>query len=386
MKIVLSGYYGFHNSGDEAVLLSILTALERAGQKSGVTITPLVLSGDPQVTTRLYGVQAIPRMKWGAVLHAIQNGDGLISGGGSLLQDETSWRTIPYYLAILKLAQWCRKPTFIYAQGIGPIHRTGFYRYIRHTFNRCAYISVRDCQSAHLLTKMGLEQQRIEVVPDPVMGLPAATAVHKEQQALPVDMAGRPIIGVALRFWNKDHSDMDAMVATLQQFGHTRPLHIRFLPFHGQDDRAAARYVMTRLTAHLMEVDDLAAKQTQPTSVMSLCPAYEHPQTMLQEVGRCQLLVGMRLHALIYAVAQQVPVAGISYDPKIDHFLQQLGQQAVGSTQNIHPTTVTAYMNQLLERGAQWRTAHQGAIAALKQAAAQPAQRIVQWLQQQNQT
>ena len=76
----------------------------------------------------MYGVKAYHRMKPGSLIRALREADGLISGGGSLLQDATSSKTIPYYLAVLKIAQWLGKPTFIYSQGIGPVSRPMFYR------------------------------------------------------------------------------------------------------------------------------------------------------------------------------------------------------------------------------------------------------------------
>jgi polysaccharide pyruvyl transferase WcaK-like protein len=95
IRLDLSGYYGFSNSGDEAVLKSILTALEDAGKQAGIKIEPIVLSGDPDWTKRQYGVEAVHRTKLGEVRQALKNSDGLISGGGSLLQDATGLGSIP---------------------------------------------------------------------------------------------------------------------------------------------------------------------------------------------------------------------------------------------------------------------------------------------------
>ncbi|OMD20616.1 polysaccharide pyruvyl transferase family protein, partial [Paenibacillus odorifer] len=163
-KIVISGYYGFHNSGDEAVLQSILIALQQHAQAAGIEIEPIVLSIDPEWTSATYGVKSVHRMKLVEVRQAIYESSGLISGGGSLLQDVTGSKSIPYYLGIIKLAQWMGKPTFIYAQGIGPVHRKLFHPLIKSVFRKCTYISVRDEQSRELLLSMGLEQKNIEVV------------------------------------------------------------------------------------------------------------------------------------------------------------------------------------------------------------------------------
>ena len=112
-RLVLSGYYGFDNSGDEAVLQSILLALRAEGEAAGIRVEPIVLSGNPDRTRRMYGVEAVHRMKPTELLKAIRRCDGVISGGGSLLQDATGKLSIPYYLGVLKLAQWLGKPTYI---------------------------------------------------------------------------------------------------------------------------------------------------------------------------------------------------------------------------------------------------------------------------------
>ncbi|SYX86526.1 polysaccharide pyruvyl transferase CsaB [Paenibacillus alvei] len=385
-RIVLSGYYGFNNSGDEAVLLSILTALERAGEEAGMAIEPVVLSGDPETTTRLYGVQAVHRMKPGALLGAIRSSDGLISGGGSLLQDATSSKTIPYYLGVLKLAQWFRKPTFIYSQGVGPVNRQSFYPYIRHVFSRSAYVSVRDRESAELLMRMGVGQDAIQVVPDPVMGLRLPSS-KPGQPALDhgkgFDASGRPYVGVSLRFWNQDRSDMDAIADMLLQLSRMRKVHLRFLPFHGASDEEASRYVMKKLENEVSEVDGLCggpSAAAEVGTVMSLCAPLEHPQSMLQEVSQCRVLVGMRLHSLIYAASQEVPLAGISYDPKIDQFLHRLQEEAIGTTAKLDAARAASHMCCLLDDVDGWREEHHKAITLLKQEADQPAQQIVQWL------
>ncbi|MCR8844780.1 polysaccharide pyruvyl transferase CsaB [Paenibacillus sp. SC116] len=368
--VVISGYYGFNNSGDEAVLNSILNALERAGREAGIRIEPVVLSGDPAATTALYGVRAVHRMKIGEVRRALKNSHALISGGGSLLQDATSAKTIPYYLGVIKLAQWLGKPTFIYAQGIGPVQRKLFYPFIKNVFSRSAYVSVRDVESAALLEKMGLNKSSIEVVPDPVMGmrLPSGTP-----QSSGFDEEGRPIVGVSVRFWNEDRTDMDRIAEMLQQWMEQQQLHIRFLPFHGHSDEAASRYVMDRLS----NVDKHG-------SAVSISPIYPHPLDMLKEVSRCRVLVGMRLHSLIYAASQQVPVLGISYDPKIDQFLNRLGEQAIGTTKQLHPQRAAEQASSVLSNTERWREQHQEVIQQLIQEAELPAKQVVQLLRQTN--
>ncbi|MFK4304099.1 MULTISPECIES: polysaccharide pyruvyl transferase CsaB [unclassified Paenibacillus] len=367
--IIISGYYGFRNSGDEAVLKSILTALEEESRHAGITVKPVVLSSDPDWTQKMYGVEAVPRMSLGEVRRAIKNSDGLISGGGSLLQDATSPKSIPYYLAILKLAQWAGKPTFVYAQGIGPVQRKIFYPMIRSVFQRCEYVSVRDEQSAALLGTMKLKRPAVEVVPDPVMGLPMPSHSEGLHKAAVEGEDELPIVGVSVRYWDKERRELMAIAEGLKKLVAERRVHLRFFPFHLPDDEQASRMVM-----------DLLGDVRETGSRVSMCEQVTDPQQMLLEVSRCSLMIGMRLHSLIYAASHHVPPLGISYDPKIDHFLDRVGSQPVGTTEALNGQKLAAEAVRLLDQRSQWIESQGAAIALLKSEARLPAQHIVNYL------
>mgnify|MGYP000865289299 FL=1 len=361
LRLVLSGYYGFRNSGDEAVLASILAALEEEAARRGAAVEPVVLSGDPAWTERQYGVRAVPRMKPGEVRRALAASDGLISGGGSLLQDATGIGSIPYYLGIMKMARWCRKPVFVYAQGIGPVRRKWFRPPIARAFNQAAYASVRDAESAELLRQFGAP--RVEVVPDPVMGLAPLPPAAAQSRAA----AAPPLVGVSARFWRGDRADLARLAAALNALAARRPVRLRLLPFHHGADEDASRFVMERLAGAAADAAELA-------------PAHEDPRAMLAEVGRCDLLVGMRLHALIYAAGQEVPMLGLSYDPKIDRFLARIGERPVGTTESLDPAAFAAEAIRRLDDPHGWRRSRAPAIARLREEAKRPAQRIIEHL------
>lgn len=371
-RIVISGYYGFRNSGDEAVLRSILLALAEQGEANGVRIEPVVLSADPAWTSRMYGVEAVRRMHPKDVLNALRASDGLISGGGSLLQDATSAKTIPYYTGIIKLAQFLGKPTFIYSQGIGPVNRRWMDPLIRSAMRKSAYVSVRDAESAALLARIGVPHGRIEVVPDPVMGLPLpAGAAAGRAPAAAGDAAAVPVLGVSLRHWRKDGADLGRAADALAELASRRSVRLRFLPFHTPDDAEASKLVMERLIGRLAG-----------GSSAELAAPGDDPQQMLLEVSRCDALFGMRLHALIYAANQMVPMLGLSYDPKIDQFLQRLGLTPIGTTEQLDAAAFADSAEQLLDYRTSWTGQHREAIERLRQQSQQPAQQIAQLLRQ----
>jgi len=394
-RIAVSGYYGFDNSGDEAVLESILLALREEGERAGIRAVPVVLSADPAKTAALYGVEAAHRMRPGELIRTLRSCDALISGGGSLLQDATGLMTIPYYLGVIRLAQWLGKPAFVYAQGIGPVRRAAFRPLIRHVLGRCRYVSVRDGQSAELLERFGLPA-RPEVVPDPVMGFPnlkladgavqgtggevpdaadgagaaktgaPETGSGSGPEAAPPD-TGMPAVGVSVRFWRRDRRELERIAEALTRLAEERPVRLRLLPFHPPGDEEASAYVMELLAP--------AARGR-----AEIVRGADTPLKMLRQIAGCDLVIAMRLHALIYAATQLVPMLAVSYDPKIDHFMNQLGLSSSGTTDAIDPAALAGEALRLLADSAAWRASHGPAIEEMRRNSRRPAQQIMAFL------
>jgi polysaccharide pyruvyl transferase WcaK-like protein len=276
-----------------------------------------------------------------------------------------------------------KKPTFIYAQGIGPVNRKIFNPMIRSVFKACNYVSVRDEQSAEYLRGLGLQWNQIHVVPDPVMGLPLPEAKVEEVSSVAINAQGEgaqaengesihtklPVIGVSVRFWESDRKELTAIAAGLKKLCSKKAVHLRFMPFHLPIDEQASRFVMEML-------GDLGNKGSE----VSITKDLTDPQLMLQEVSNCDVVIGMRLHSLIYAASQYVPPVGISYDPKIDQFMLRLDSETVGSTDALDGDKLAKTVANLLDQRSQWLKEHEEGITELKQEAKVPAQQIIKYL------
>lgn len=358
-QVVISGYYGFNNSGDEAVLKSILTALQQVSDQ----IEPVVLSAQPEQTSQDYGVQAVSRTDFRAIRGVIRQSHGLISGGGSLLQDVTGLGSIPYYLAIIKMAQWIGKPTFIYAQGVGPVQRKWFYPLIKHTFQRTLYLSVRDGESAQLLRHIGIRTDHVNVVPDPVIAMEPESRERVVEifswHNIPVEQ--KPI-AFAIRSWGDNSAVLDEWARLADRLAEDGE-QVVFLPFHHPSDVETSKEIIFRMKqkAYLLQ------KELQPAE-------------MLGVVGRCRLLVGMRLHSLIYAANQYVPTVGVSYDPKIDQFLKLLDERPACTVEEMNADVVYDLIRQRLSAGEGWLERAKPKVDTLKQRAIEPAQNIANLL------
>ncbi len=315
--VLLSGYYGFDNIGDEAVLAAIVQQLKQ--HLPGVPF--VVLSNDPAATKRNHGVIAVNRWDWRAVRQAMKECGLFISGGGSLLQDVTSLKGLIFYIAQILLARFYHKPVMIYAQGLGPLHGTISRFMVRWTLNRCQAITWRDEHSLALAREIGVKRP-MQVVCDPVL------AWQPEETVLP-DLPTGKKIAFSLRPW----AGMEKDLAALTHLGDAlakQGYHIVLLPFHKDEDRNIQQ--------------QLADTMSEPAFLLPDLP----PASAWAVLGQMDLVVGMRLHALIMAAAQGVPSAALSYDPKVTAFMKATGQQIAGYSGNLQPHSLVGAVSEAL--------------------------------------
>lgn len=339
--IVISGYYGFENLGDEAVLAGLLAGLRE--EISGVD--PVVLSGNPAQTAALHGVDAIPRMNGQAVRVALRRAGLLISGGGSLLQDVTSFRSPLYYLWVLRQARRLGVPAMMLAQGVGPLDRPLTRWLARRELDRLAAITVRDAGSAAYLAALGVTRPPVEVTADASFLLTPDVSARLDDWWTARMPAGRPVIGAALRPWQSPAAGerYTAIADALAVVARAAGAVILFLPMQRDTDLGIAEE-MSGWTPADNRVCDLPLA----------------PREMLAAVGRCDVMLGMRLHALIFAVHRGVPAAGIAYDPKVRDFAAAAGLPPPVAWGDVQPETLAASLL------AQWddREARRAEIAA----------------------
>ncbi|HHY93463.1 MAG TPA: polysaccharide pyruvyl transferase CsaB [Firmicutes bacterium] len=314
-RVAIAGYYGFDNAGDEAIAEALVYAFRNLRPRLGLTI----LSAQPSRTAEQLGVQAVDRFSPLAVTGVLRRSDLLVFGGGTLLQDVTSLRSLAYYLAVLTLARLLCKPVVVYANGLGPIRsRSGRYLAGR-LLAGARQVSLRDRDSVAQAMHLGVTAPRLTA--DPAFLLPTLSAeeiAQLENQEGWVDLPA-PIVGVAVRRWGDPAhlvTQLAAALDTLAGEGAT----VLFLPMQHPGDVEMSEEVQAAMRA--------------PSRILK---NRYRPRQLLSLIGCCHLVIGMRLHALIFAVARGVPVVGISYDPKVDSFLHEVNCPLAGT-----PATVQA--------------------------------------------
>jgi len=298
-RFLISGYYGFGNLGDEALLAVIVDQLRARWPAAAID----VLSNDPPATARTYGVEATARAAPAAVRHAIERADVLLSGGGGLLQNVTSLRSLLYYAGIIRTAIRAGKKTMIFAQSIGPLDFWG-RAMVRQFCRGVDRATVRDERSRAILAGL-LAATPVERTADPVFLF--------EGTEQPLDLAaegladdGVPLVVVSVRRWQNGDATAAALAVAIDRLSERTGARVALLPLGGPPDAEASTLVIRKCT-----------------STPVLLPDYPLAQAA-QVIGRAALVIGMRLHALIIAARLGVPFVALPYDPKVSSLCEDL--------------------------------------------------------------
>lgn len=314
-NVVISGYYGSQNAGDEAMLAAMVEVLSDLNPKVHIT----VISANPADTRQRHGVNAIGWLDLSGIMGALRHADLLISGGGSLLQNVTSRRSLYYYLLIIWLAQLLGTPVMLYAQGIGPING-GFARWaMSYIGNRVKLITVRDRGSLKELAELGIKRPHIEATADPVH------AIHQVDKNIGQAILKRygadgakPLVGISVREWCGLTHYKQVMAKAADQIAEEFGARVVFLPMQYPEDVRTAEAVAAMTKSRPVVLTD----EYMTSELLSI-------------VGNMDLLISIRLHALIFAGVMGVPMIGVSYDPKVDRFLESIGEEPVGTLEDV---------------------------------------------------
>jgi polysaccharide pyruvyl transferase CsaB len=340
--VAVSGYYGCGNAGDEAVLAGIKAAFRKT---AGDAVRLVALSQNPAATRSLHSIDAEYRMDMRTVRSVLSRSELLISGGGSLLQDTTSLRSLIYYLWVARMALAARKPVMFYAQGMGPLRRPAARYLVRMVADRASYITVRDEPSAQLLKEIGVRRPPIEVTADPAFALqPAAREVVDECLGATGSTATRQRIGVALRPWGGQPEAQAAEYAEL---------------LLALERRTAAQLVLIPMQLP-GDADFSLAVARKAGRTYPIVDRVCSPEALLGVVGEMDAVVAMRLHTLIFAARMSVPLFALSYDPKVANLLRALDlSDCVADWTGFSAEDAAAKVGALLDD----RAARRGALA-----------------------
>lgn len=291
-EILLCGYYGFHNAGDDALLRAALTRARSSFAGQGISI----LMKQREARGASFGARVVSRRNPFDVWRALRHARVLVFGGGTLLQDLTSRRSLWYYTSLLRHAQKRGVACELWGNGIGPLLGRGSERCVADCLRRCRFVGLRDRQSFSLATRLMGERAVYEG--DLAMGLSAAPrdAADYLWRDLGLSEDGHYVLVAPKKIGDGLWRQLEGALRRERVRGKT--LLVAAL-YPSQDEKACLRLCRC--------MDGIYLGAPSPAMLTAIA-------------ARCERVYGMRLHALVFAASVGTPFVAVGTDPKLCAF------------------------------------------------------------------
>lgn len=300
---VMVGYYGYGNRGDDALLCAIIDDM----RAKCPDFCPVVLSKNPEQTEMDYGVKSIGRFNILKVRKALKNAKMLIAGGGSLIQDVTSTRSLMYYLYCLSLAKKLGKKVMLYANGIGPLKKESNKKKSAKVLNSVDVITLRDADSADFLKEIGVTKPTTEVTGDPAFSLAKCNTEGADKILKELGVEGK-ILAVSVRCVADAGTFAPSFAQITEEICKKYDLTPVFVPMQYSKDKKLSMDIVSHINGRAVFVD----KDLDVETIMGI-------------VARSEAVFAVRLHMLLFGAVMGVPVLGVNYDPKVKSNIKELG-------------------------------------------------------------
>ena len=282
-RAFIIGYYGSNNLGDEILLSETIKILNPHVSMENIS----ALSYNVELTSRIHGISGVSRNKYYNILKAIKSSDFIVGGGGSMLQNVTSNRSLIYYLALINAALFFNKKVILLGNGIGPINGKLQKCMARKTLKKVSYLHLRDVDSYKWID--GSDSDKI------VLGADLAL-----NETVSVDRHKKDCVIINLRNWKHIDSVKTAikdLIDHIEDYGY----EVVLLSMQtGNDDQ------VLKSLGKVSSFDDLEA--------------------LKKKISSARYIIGMRLHVLILSAVFSIPFAGLAYDPKVSVFCKAMNQ------------------------------------------------------------
>lgn len=315
--MVLSGYYGFDNSGDDALLKAVIDNVRK--EKPDTKI--LVLSKKPKETMEEHNVYSINRYDFFAIIQYLKRARLFVYGGGSLIQDITSTQSLIYYTFLLKFAKHYGLKLMVYGNGIGPITKKHNISRAKKALSICDYISLREPESLEEVKRLGvnLDKVSVKLSVDPVFTIEVETGkdMKKVFDNENIDVS-KAYFAVSCRTWRyNDVNFTTKMAKIIDEKSIKYNLIPIYVPMHPNDYSILKEIISKSDVEHVL-----------------LSKVYDVGQLM-SIISITKFTMSMRLHTLIYAVSTGVPIIGLVYDPKVKFFVKYANEETYVDTSDL---------------------------------------------------
>lgn len=321
-SIIISGWYGQFNAGDDAIL-EVFIEQTRARTACDIAVLSEAPENMPEVAAVPhpvgFGRGALSNFFDGSYLRhlkRLRRCDLFVLGGGGLLRDNTNWRNLVRLLDEIWWAKLFGRKVMLYAIGVGPFKSRVGKWLIRHSVNMCDLITVRSERCAALLREIGIAPHRIHLVADPAFLLASQAPTDP---ALGELFAGGKKIGfyptyALLRKAFPGDAHLKRMAAALDRLVESDAAQLVAVPMSVRSDGLDDVRVAKLIRAQMKYPEALAIYEKRLTA-----------QELKWVTAQARLNITVRLHAMIFSLGCGVPVVAINYEPKVSNVLAAFG-------------------------------------------------------------
>lgn len=301
MQVFLNGYYAFGNLGDEALLWTLLRAIDRADGGSRFVIPAPADIAPPELRARVESTSLFAR----DLVAAARRAQVTVFGGGSQFQDHGLWSYARHLAKHLVVRMAAGRVGGI-GLSLGPLKTPIGLLITAATLRGMRPLLVRDAQSVALGRRLGASARLSEdVVFSGYLKVPSTKLANAEAR---IALSLLPY-----RAQMQSGNDSDWLEPLAQQLGsftaRRSAVHWVQAPFQrGADEAVLARAVMN----------------VEPTRQAALS-FLAGPDDALMQLSQCSHFVAMRFHALVYAALLGRPVLILPYHPKVRLLARSLG-------------------------------------------------------------
>jgi polysaccharide pyruvyl transferase WcaK-like protein len=351
--VIVFGYYGNGNIGDEAILSQLIKRIRNEFPLSRIVIA----SNDPVETARLHAEDSIG-LSWfqrpKLIYFIIKERPIIVIGGGGILYGNS----VRFYSLLALISKVLGLELRIVGVSVGPrlnYDIIGFYNrtarftginriLIKLLFEIAKNASVRDKLSKEILANSGVERDVI-IENDLALSLDSISENYASEllyNHIPAD-SPRPYIGLNLRYIRHDETRnrIISEISKVINYASKKNLSVIFLPMGNKYDSSLINYDAIMF--------DLIKQKSGSADNLYLLRGKYHPSEMLGIFGLMDIIIGMRLHSIIFAYSKKVPSYAIAYESKVVEFCQS-NKIPYSDIYNIDGTRILDFIDEELKR------------------------------------
>lgn len=298
--VMLCGYFGACNAGDDATLDAVLASLPKLPKGIVPTVPAVKKDALPD------GVRAIGRYNIFKIRKELAKTRLFVLCGGTLLQNSTSNRSLGYYYFMSSLAAKQGARVMLYAGGIGPVIGDEAAYETVYTVENCDAVTLRDPDSLELLKELECETDGIAITADAALRTEPLELPKSITDRLPNDkeffaVSVRPLRGLRRGDRARNPEEIYEMIASaVRVIADRRNAVPLFIPFAPEDVKLCRR---------------LSDKCERGILLPPMRAGH-----IISLIGKCSFTLGMRLHSAVFSSVAGVPAIMIAYDPKVSSF------------------------------------------------------------------